>query len=156
MSFFADGEWFAADVGLVQKCARNIELTPVPMAPGEVAGIANDKGKVVTLLRIAVLLQRSAPARALPRRINAVIFKSSSGNVDQMGLVVTRPGDLIDIDDAKIVPPPLEEGAEAARYISGVAEQDGMIYRILNMEAIIERFRSGAKPQGGIADEKPL
>ncbi len=156
LSFYAEGERFAADVALIQKIARNIEITPVPMAPSTVAGIANLKGKVITLLRIASLLKLRGFANHIPGKVNAVVFKPFAGENDQMGLIIHSPGDLIEIDDAIIAPPPLAEGAEVALYISGIAEVDGALYRILDIKAIVDQFRNGGEPQGGIIDEKPL
>lgn len=156
LSFYAEGELFAADVSLVQKITRNIEITPVPTAPSAVAGIANLKGKAITLLRIAALIRLSGASERIPEKAGAVVFKPFSDDDDQMGLIIERPGNLIEIDDAKIVPPPLADGDEAALYISGVSEVNGALYRILDIKSIVDRFKNGGTPQGGNIDEKSL
>ena len=157
MSFLINGEHFAADVALVQKIERNLDVTPVPSAPKAVAGIANMKGKPITLLCAAALLNRGLDASGdVPRKVSAVVFKPFAGEDDQMGLLIDRSGDLIEIDEAKLIPPPLVDNVETAFYISGVYELDGTLYRLLDIEAIIGRFRNGVEPQGGIIDEKSL
>ena len=146
---------------LVQKVARNLEVTPVPAAPEAIAGIANMKGRVVTILSLAALFGRGRGKYAGIRgaqTVNAVVFKSLTGGDDQMGLLIDRPGDLIEIGEKKIRPLSLKTGAEEKFYLSGMAEVEGNLYRIINIEAIIKRFEDGGKnpaatiSQGGTYD----
>lgn len=162
LSFFSDGEPFAADVTRVQKIARKVEVTPVPASPGEVVGIAGMKGKVVTILSVAALLGKRREARGLRgmQTVNAIIFKPFQDDTDQMGLVMDRPGDLIEIQEDRISPLPLAEGGTPGRtHISGVIEVDGILYRIIDMDSIIDRFkeecgyRAAPGPQGGLTHE---
>ena len=142
LSFLANDEFFAVDVALVQNTARNIAVTPVPTAPGAVVGIANMKGRIVTVLSLAALLRRGrdtgAQARG-PRTVHAVVFKPFTGGDDQMALLMDKPGDLIAISENEILPPPLA-GAEENFYISGMAEVEGRLYRIINIGSIINKF----------------
>jgi purine-binding chemotaxis protein CheW len=158
LSFLADGEFFAVDVTLVQKVARNLAVTPVPAAPEAIVGIANMKGRVVTVLSLAALFGRGRDKITGEKGahiINAVVFKPFTEGDDQMGLFIDRPGDLIDISDKKILPLSLKTGAEEKFYLSGTAEVESNLYRIINIEAIIKRFADGGKspagtlPQGG-------
>jgi purine-binding chemotaxis protein CheW len=152
-----DGELFVVDVTLVQKVVGNIEFTPIPAAPPAVAGIANLKGGIITLISLAELLGRKRGEQA----VNAVVFKSSEISGDQMGLLVDKPGDLVDIDDDGILPPPLAEKVEERFCISGMAEAEGMLYRIIDVDEIANRFKGGGEPtpdtgtitQGGVNDE---
>ena len=148
MSFIADGEFFTVDVTLVQKVARNMRVTPVPTAPDSVAGIANMKGRVVTVLSLTALLGREREKREGGRQIqtvHAVVFKSFTDGNDRMGLLIEKPGDLIDISDDKIMPLSVKTGKETDENfcISGMAETDGELYRIINIDSIINRFLTG-------------
>ena len=138
LSLFADGELFAVDVMLVKKVVRNMAFTPVPAAPDAVAGIANLKGGIVTLLSLAELLGRPRGTQA----VHAVIFKSFTDDNGQMGLLVDNPGDLITIDDAEILPPHMTAEDEYRTIISGLAEVDGKLYRLLDIDSIIGMFKS--------------
>jgi len=158
LSLLADGELFAVDVTMVQKVVRNLAFTPIPAAPRTVAGIANIKGGIVTLLNLTELLGRKRNEQA----VNAVIFKSFTNENDQMGLLMDQPGDLIDIDENKILPPPLSEEKEEKFCISGIAEVEGKLYRIINIDEIINRFMDPGESnintntisQGGINNEE--
>jgi len=139
LSFLAGGELYAVDVTLVQKVARMLAITPVPSAPPEIVGIANLKGKVVTVLNLSKLLG-SDKSNEAALYANTIVFKYGSSHEDQMGLAVEKPGNLIDIDDSAIRSPPVTAGAEENYCISGVTEIDDNLYRIIDIEAILRRY----------------
>ena len=141
LSFRADGELFTVDVILVMKVVRNMAFTPIPAAPSAVVGIANMKGRIVTVLSLAELLGRERGARA----VNAVIFKPLTDGNDQMGLLIDKPGDLIEINENEILPPPKTADEEESRCISGITEIDGILYRIINIDSIISRFKDNGE-----------
>ena len=139
LSFQADGELFTVDVTLVRKVVRNMAFTPIPASPRAVAVIANMKGRVVTVLSLAELLGRKSDAQAK----NVVIFKSFTNGNDQMGLMIDRVNDLIDIDENEILPLLKTADEEEHLCISGMVEADGLLYRIIDVDSIISRFKDG-------------
>jgi len=143
LSFFTDNEYFAVDVTRVQKVARRMTVTPVPTTPDAVVGIANMKGRVITLLCFSELLGRRKKRGDSPAAdaVDAVVFKSFSGGSNQIGLVIDKPGNLIDIDDAAVSLPSLTTGAEESFCISGIAEVENRFYRIISIDSIMERYR---------------
>jgi len=147
LSFFTDSEFFAVDVTLVQKVARKMTVTPVPSAPDAVIGIANIKGRVVTLLSLCELLGRKKKRdpKNVANVVDAVIFKSLSGGEDQIGLVIEKPGNLIVIDEETVCLPSLTTGAEESFCISGIAEVEGKLYRIINIDSIIKKYKQNGE-----------
>ncbi|MCL2009568.1 MAG: chemotaxis protein CheW [Synergistaceae bacterium] len=142
LSFFADGELFAVDAALVKKVVRNVAFTPIPAAPEAVAGIAGIKGRIVTVLSLAELLGRKRDAQVV-KPAKAVVFKPLTDGGDQMGLLIDKPGGLIDIDENKILPLPRAAEDEEKLCVSGMAEVEGILYRIINVDSIINRFEEG-------------
>ena len=152
LSFVAGDEFFAVDVTLVQKVARKMTVTPVPTAPDEIVGIANIKGRVVTILSLCELLGRKKNrAGDLINTVDAVVFKPFSGS-DQIGLVIDKPGNLIDIDDGAVSQLSLKTtaataaaglglGLEESFCISGIAEVGNRIYRIISIDSIIAKYK---------------
>ena len=155
LSLLADGELFAVDVMRIQKVVRNMAFTPVPAAPDEVVGIANLKGGIVTLISLAELFGHSRSAKA----VHAVIFKSSTGENSQMGLLVDSPGNLVTIDETGIIPPHFTAEECEKTFISGLAEVEGMLYRIIDIDAIKNKLKERGKKtansilQGDIEDD---
>jgi len=144
LSFITGNELYAVDVTLVQKVARKLAVTPVPSAPPEVLGIANLKGRVVTVLSLNKLLglyEASDPGRG----INTIVFKSHGSNEDQMGLAIEKPGNLIDLDDTEIKSPHLSNELNEGFCISGIAEVDDRFYRVINFDTIMQKYITGTE-----------
>jgi len=139
LSFTVGGELYAVDVTLVQKVARKLAITPVPSAPKEVIGIANLKGRVVTVLSLDKLLG-TYDSCDMTSYVNTIVFKSSSGNEDQMGLAVEKPGNLIDIENSAIRSPPATADNRESFCISGVTEIEDSFYRIIDVDYILRKF----------------
>jgi purine-binding chemotaxis protein CheW len=139
LSFLVDGELFAVDATLVMKVISNVKVTSIPAAPDAVVGLLNLKGMVVTILNLAALLGRRWD-RGDADSVKAVIFKPLESGGDQMGLCIDVPGDLIEIDKSKMLPLPLESRKHQERTISGLAETEGKLYRIIDVASIINCF----------------
>jgi len=151
LSFLADGELFTVDVTLVQKVVRRMSITPVPSAPEAVAGIANMKGRVVTVINLTQLLGHKKKKRrgSSADDVNAIVFKTKFDNDDQMGLIIDKPGNLIDIEDSAIRSPPLTTGMDESICISGIAEVDNNFYRIIDLNSISQRYMDSGEISTG-------
>jgi len=143
-SFLLNKEYYAVDVDFVHKIARGMIITPVPAAPDEIIGIVNLKGRVITILSLYRLLgnKDKRENEHNVQEIKAVIFKSFSDNEDQFGLFIDKPGDMIDIDDSIIHVPYLTTGAKESFCISGIFEANSKLYRIIDIESIIKKYKN--------------
>jgi len=142
LSFIVDGELYAVDVTLVQKVARKLAITPVPSAPEEIVGIANLKGRVVTVLSLTKLLGATGQGHD-NLYVNTIVFKSSTNSEDQMGLAIEKPGNLITIGENAIRSPNAAQGVAEDFCISGVTEIGDSFYRIIDIEAIEKKYAIG-------------
>ncbi|MCL2721369.1 MAG: chemotaxis protein CheW [Treponema sp.] len=140
LSFFVGGELFAVDVNRVEKISRKMLITKVLSAPEAIIGITSLKGNIVTIFSLFRLLGREENDAA--GIINAVILKSLSNEEDKMGFVIDKPGELVELDDETICPPSLATGAEDSYCISGVAELEDRLYRIIDIDSIINKYKS--------------
>jgi purine-binding chemotaxis protein CheW len=146
LSFKIGGELFAVDVTTIQKVVRNMGYTPVPAAPRGIVGIANLKGKVVTLLDLATMDGRQSGAAGWrsARLVNAVVFKTFMDDGNQMGLRIDTPRGLIESDEVLPIPLETDDRDRDREYLSGLALVDEMLYRLIDVDAIIARFTSEA------------
>jgi len=117
-------------------------ITPVPTAQNAIVGITNLKGKVVTVFNLNELLGREKNSNS--ETTNAIIFKSSDGE-DQMGLLIDKTGALVDIDDKNIRT--LATGTEESFCISGIAESWDKLYRIIDIDSIINKYNRKVRLQ---------
>ncbi len=91
--------------------------------------------------------KRAAPHPKGPGVVDAVIFKHSEGT-DQMGLVIDKPGDLVDVEGGRVISPQPTGGEKASPHIAGVYEDSGAIYRIIDINSIIGYFAEGGRSAG--------
>ena len=153
LSFLVKDEFFAVDVSLVQKVAREMTVTQVPSAPDEIIGLTNLKGRVITVLSLSRLLGNRGKTGEKPgATVKVVVFKPLSNNEEQIGLFIDKPGELIDINDELIRPPSFPTGAEESFCISGIAEIENRLYRIVNIDSIIKKYicNGGVENEGNI------
>jgi len=159
LSFLVDDDYFAVDVSLVREFARKMTVTPVPSAPDAVIGITNMKGRVITLLNLCELLGREDKG-FVDDTVSAILFKSLAGDEDQIGLKIEKTGELIDITDQNAYKPSIALEAEESFCISGIAEVDNELYRVIDIYKIIERYKSSgdntadSNLNGGTDDEE--
>jgi len=146
LSFFVADELFAVDVNRVEKVLRKMAVTRVVSAPDEVTGIANLKGSVITIFSLCRLLGRKE--EQVLDMVNAVVFKSFFGSEEQMGLGIDKLGELIDLDDNTICVPTLTTGAQDSYCICGVAELDNRLYRIIDIDSIINKYKNNILNRG--------
>jgi chemotaxis signal transduction protein len=139
-----DGQLFAVNVAYVEKITQKMMVTWVPAAPDAVAGITNLKGRVVTLFSLPALLGHRKKETA--GTADAIVFKPSPDG-DQLGLLIDKPGALVDIPDDAIQAPPLATGAEESYCLSGVAEAEGSLYRIVDIESISAKYGNPQAPR---------
>jgi chemotaxis signal transduction protein len=144
LSFYAGGEWFAADIAAVSKVARNVGLTPVPAAPEGVAGIAGIKGKVVAMLDLAAMrgAKPSASNAQAGRKVNAVVFKGTGASPEETGVVIEKPGDMLELEPELLTRPrqDRDSGIVTGHYDSG-----GILYSVIDAKLIASRFMDGSR-----------
>jgi len=162
LSFLMDDDNFAVDVSLVREYTRKMTVTPVPTAPDSVVGIANLKGRVITVLSLYDLLGRreSGGEECIADTINVLVFKPFSSGEDQMGLKIDKPLGLIDIDAADIRHRSLMTETKDSFCISGIAEIEDCLYRIIDFDSIVKVYKNDGEESaysdenGGTEDEQ--
>jgi len=144
LSFIVDGEFFAIDVSLVQTVVRKIPVTPIPTAPDEIIGIANFKGRVITVLCLHSFLESvdAVPEKQHEGVYSTVIFKPLYGDEDQLGLAIDKAGDLIDIIESDTKPYVHSSTPGGHSCISSIAETNGTLYRIVDIHQISDKYKS--------------
>lgn len=91
LSTFHVGKYlFGVDVSLVQEVVRLQGMTPVPLAPGEIAGLINLRGEVLTAidLRSRLGMERSDSGREPVNVVIRVDDEPVSLLVDEIGGVL--------------------------------------------------------------------
>lgn len=126
-TFVLDGLLFGVDVTCVQEVLRHQEMTPVPLAPSVVAGLINLRGQIVTALDMRQKL--NLPVRTAEQLPMNVVVRENDGVVS---LLVDEIGDVVDVDDASLEPPPETLPVDAKAMISSVYKLEQQLLLLLN------------------------
>jgi purine-binding chemotaxis protein CheW len=113
-TFAIAGRSYGVDVARVQEVLRAQAVTPIPLAPPEVAGLINLRGEIVTALDLRVRLG------AAPRRDAAAMNVIMTTEHGPVSLLVDEAGDVLDLDDATREAPPATLRGAARELIAAV------------------------------------
>ncbi|WP_158806727.1 chemotaxis protein CheW [Beijerinckia sp. L45] len=132
----SEGRTFGLPVESIQTVFEMVALTPVPLAPYEILGLVNLRGKIVT----AVSLRRrlKADAHAVETSMLAIGMEHRG---ESFALVVDEVGDVIILDPGTRIVTPPHLGAEGIK-ISAVHRLDAMILPLLDLDWVFTFSRA--------------
>ena len=117
------------EAGGVQQVFRPRVLTPVPLAPPEIAGVMSLRGRIITAVRARTRLGLPAGEESI------AIGLEHDG--DGYGLLVDSVGEVIELETAVVEPPPGALPRRWADAVRGVSKQGGELLLILDAERML-------------------
>lgn len=124
---------FGIDVRDVQEVLRFQDMTRVPLAPGEVKGLINLRGQIVTALDLRTRLGL-APGDGAARPMN-VILRTEGGGVS---LLVDRIEDVVEVDEQAFEPPPNQVAGRVREIVTGVFKLSGRLLLVVDARRAAE------------------
>lgn len=100
-TFSTDGLHFGVPVEHVQEVVRSQDMTPVPLASGEIRGLINLRGQIITAIDLREALKLSERTSERPP-MNVVV----KINNELCSLLVDDIGDVLSIPRSNLEPPP--------------------------------------------------
>jgi purine-binding chemotaxis protein CheW len=131
------GQCFGLPILRVQDVFVPERLTRVPLAPREIAGVLNLRGRIVTMLdmRLRLALEgAAAPARPMAIGVEA--------NGESYGLLVDSVGEVLKIDDDAFEANPVNLDAQLAALSAGVYRLEGSLLLVLDLDKVLDIDRS--------------
>lgn len=127
------GRFFGVPLARVNHVFVPDRVSPVPLAPPEVAGLLNLRGRIVTALdlrkRLGLPLRvPGAPMVALGVEMNGELY----------GLIADEAGEAIWTSPSDIEPAPANLDARWARLCAGVCRLDSGILTVLDVDRVLE------------------
>jgi purine-binding chemotaxis protein CheW len=127
------GQLFGLPILRVQDVFAPERLTRVPLAPAEIAGVLNLRGRIVTLIDMRSRLglgtrEDSAPAMA--------IGVESRG--ESYGLLIDSIGEVLKLDDTAREPNPSNLDPRLAGVSTGIYRLDGQLLMILDVDRVLD------------------
>jgi purine-binding chemotaxis protein CheW len=131
-TFFLGEAAFGLDTAQVQEVVRVGDITPVHHAPGFVLGVMNLRGRIATVIELAVKLELAGSEIDGDSRIFIVEWQD-----EQIGLLVGRVADAVVVDRSALKPAPENVRGVQGRQFQGVCHVDGRLIALLDMAAVL-------------------
>jgi len=126
-----DELFFGIEVLKVQEVIRHQAMTLVPLAPSAVKGLINLRGQIVTAIDLG---QRLELKDREDRSLMNMVIRTDDGVVS---LLVDAIGDVLEVSDDLLEPPPNTIKGVARELITGVYKLEGRLLLVLDTEKAI-------------------
>jgi purine-binding chemotaxis protein CheW len=136
LSFFLGGEEYATDILSVQEIKGWDSVTRVPYSPDYILGVINLRGAIVPVidLRVRFALE-SAPFDSAT--VIIVVHVAGPRGERIVGIVVDAVSDVYSIPSENVNPPPDTIGSIDHLFVVGLANLDGKLVIILDIERLV-------------------
>ena len=127
------GQLFGLPILRVQDVFMPERLTRVPLAPPEIAGVLNLRGRIVTLIDMRCRLglarrEDDGPAMA--------IGVESRG--ESYGLLIDSVGEVLKLDDETREPNPINLDPRLARVSAGIHRLEGQLLMVVDVDRVLD------------------
>jgi purine-binding chemotaxis protein CheW len=127
------GQLFGLPILRVQDVFMPERLTRVPLAPPEIAGVLNLRGRIVTLVDMRCRLglgQREDDGSPMAIGVES--------RAESYGLLIDSVGEVLKLDDAKREPNPINLDPRLARVSAGIHRLDGQLLIVVDVDRVLE------------------
>lgn len=132
VTFRIGEEEFGVDILAVQEIIRLMQITPVPRAPVDIAGVINLRGKVIPVVnmrsRFSLPTQESTPQT----RIVVMEFEEKI-----VGFLVDAVSEVLRIPVTTVEDPPPVVAGIGSEYIRGVGKLDERLLILLDLNSLM-------------------
>jgi purine-binding chemotaxis protein CheW len=127
------GQLFGLPINRVQDVFMLDRLTRVPLAPREIAGVLNLRGRIVTAIDMRCRL-------GLPPLENrkATMAVGTEVRGESFGLVIDQVGEVMKLTNASLEPNPVNLDPRWTRISAGVHRLESQLIVILDVDRVLE------------------
>ena len=136
VTFTSGGQIFGLPIERVQDVFRLANITRVPLAGSEIAGVLNLRGRIVTAIhlrdRLGLQSAGKPATEATPMAIGIEM------GVESFGLVVDTVGEVLKLPAAGLEPNPINLDRNLARLSSGVFRLEEQLLVVLDIDRVLD------------------
>jgi len=135
-SFLIDKKLFGIPIEDVLEVIKNVDMTPVPLAPVYIEGVINLRGQIVTAINLRKRLGMADKVTANDStqiKYHNIIIGSRNNSVS---LLVDEIGDVLEITSDIIEPPPDTIKGLDPKYVKNVCKLKGELLVVLDSTKI--------------------
>jgi purine-binding chemotaxis protein CheW len=127
------GQLFGLPISRVQDVFVPERLTRVPLAPPEIAGLLNLRGRIVTAIDLRKRLSLDADGDERARMAVGIEYPSES-----YGLLIDAIGEVLQLPVASREDNPVNLDTRLARVAAGVHRLEGKLLVVLDVDRVLE------------------
>jgi purine-binding chemotaxis protein CheW len=127
------GQLFGLPIVRVQDVFIPERLTRVPLAPPEIAGVLNLRGRIVTLID---LRRRFGLGKREDGDLSMAIGVES--RAESYGLLIDSVSEVLKLDDAAREPNPINLDQRLARVSAGIHRLDGQLLIVVDVDRVLD------------------
>ena len=127
------GQLFGLPIVRVQDVFIPERLTRVPLAPPEIAGVLNLRGRIVTLIDL-----RRRFGLGQREDGNSSMAIGVESRAESYGLLIDSVGEVLKLDDAARGPNPINMDARLARVSAGIHRLDGQLLIVVDIDRVLD------------------
>jgi len=138
VTFAAAGQLFGLPIERVQDVFKPTNITRVPLAGSEIAGVLNLRGRIVTAIHLSARLDLECSGKAAAPKASAPMAIGIESGAESFGLLVDAVGEVLKLPEADREPNPINLDRKLARVFSGVFRLDGQLLIVLDVDRVLD------------------
>ena len=127
------GQLFGIPIARVQDVFVPDRFTPVPLAPPEIAGLLNVRGRILTVVDMWKRLDLARKEVSKRQLALGVELKGES-----YGLLIDQVGEVLKVAAGSREDPPINLDRGLAHVCAGVHRLDGKLLLVLDLDRVLE------------------
>lgn len=151
VTFSLAGKDYGIDIMKVKEIAKDAEFTYVPNSAPFVRGVYNLRGDIISIIDLRKMFNLPVEEKGETELENMIILRLDDHII---GVIVDSTDKVIGINSDNIQPTHPLFGDINVKYISGVVENDGRLYIILDVERIFGKDEAVQMGPGGEEPER--
>lgn len=127
------GQLFGLPIRRVQDVFMPERLTRVPLAPPDIAGVLNLRGRIVTLIDMRCRLGLGRRDDAAPAMAIGVESRGES-----YGLLIDNVGEVLKVDGATCEANPINLDPRLAQVSAGIHRLEGQLLVVVDIDRVLD------------------
>jgi purine-binding chemotaxis protein CheW len=137
VTFTAARQLFGLPIGRVQDVFKPSQITRVPLAGSEIAGVLNLRGRIVTAIHLSNRLDLASVAREETEKKPPMAIGIECG-AESFGLLVDTVGEVLKLPECDLEANPINLDRKLARVSDGVFRLDGQLLVVLDVDRVLD------------------
>jgi purine-binding chemotaxis protein CheW len=133
VTFSTAGQMFGLPIERVQDVFKPANITRVPLAAPEIAGVLNLRGRIVTAIHLSKRLDLEARSEG-----KAPMAIGIESRTESFGLLVDAVGEVLKLSDSDREANPINLDRKLARVSAGVFRLDGQLLVVLDIDRVLD------------------